>query len=60
MTAILNPAIKHYEWGDIVALPDLLGLPRDNQPWAELWHTSRRAINFKNRQRCRAVKKYHW
>lgn len=37
MTAILNPAIKHYEWGDIVALPDLLGLPRDNQPWAELW-----------------------
>ncbi len=37
MTAILNPAIKHYEWGDFVALPDLLGLPRDEKPWAELW-----------------------
>ena len=37
MSAILIPAIKHYEWGDIAALPDLLGLPRDNKPWAELW-----------------------
>ena len=37
MTAILSPAIKHYEWGDFAALPDLLGLPRDEKPWAELW-----------------------
>lgn len=37
MTAILNPAIKHYEWGDFAALPDLLGLPQDQKPWAELW-----------------------
>ena len=37
MTAILNPAIKHYEWGDFAALPDLLGVPRDQKPWAELW-----------------------
>ncbi len=37
MTAILNPAIKHYEWGDLAALPDLLGVPRDQKPWAELW-----------------------
>jgi mannose-6-phosphate isomerase len=37
MTAILNPAVKHYEWGDFAALPDLLGLPRDQKPWAELW-----------------------
>jgi len=38
MTAILNPAIKHYEWGDFAALPDLLGLPQDQKPWAELWY----------------------
>ena len=37
MTAILSPAIKHYEWGDFAALPDLLGLPQDQKPWAELW-----------------------
>jgi len=37
MTAILNPAIKNYDWGDFTALPDLLGLPRDAKPWAELW-----------------------
>ena len=37
MNAILKPAIKHYEWGDLAALPDLLGVPRDQKPWAELW-----------------------
>ena len=37
MTALLNPAVKNYEWGDYAALPDLLGAPRDNKPWAELW-----------------------
>ncbi len=40
MTAILFPAIKHYEWGDFAALPDLLGLSRDEKPWAELWFGS--------------------
>ncbi|MCX6536526.1 MAG: mannose-6-phosphate isomerase, class I [Actinobacteria bacterium] len=42
MTAILSPAIKHYEWGDFAALPDLLGLPRDEKPWAELWYGTHR------------------
>jgi len=37
MTALLNPVVKNYEWGDCAALPDLLGAPRDNKPWAELW-----------------------
>ena len=37
MTAILKPAIKHYEWGDLAVLPDLLGAARNQKPWAELW-----------------------
>ncbi len=37
MTALLSPAIKNYDWGDITALPDFTGQPRDAKPWAELW-----------------------
>ena len=37
MTTFLLPALKNYEWGDITALPDFTGQPRDAKPWAELW-----------------------
>ena len=29
--------IQHYEWGDPAFIPDLMGVERDGQPWAELW-----------------------
>jgi len=28
---------QHYEWGDPLAIPDLLGLEPDGRPFAELW-----------------------
>jgi mannose-6-phosphate isomerase len=28
---------QHYAWGDPTAIPDLLDLPPDGQPWAEWW-----------------------
>ncbi|MDR1866875.1 MAG: mannose-6-phosphate isomerase, class I [Treponema sp.] len=31
-----NP-VKHYPWGSIKWLPELLGHEPDGQPWAELW-----------------------
>ncbi|MGA1366569.1 MAG: mannose-6-phosphate isomerase, class I [Ilumatobacteraceae bacterium] len=34
----LSPALKNYDWGDIIALPDFIGQPRDAKPWAELWY----------------------
>ena len=37
MTTLLSPALKNYDWGDITALPDFTGQPRDAKPWAELW-----------------------
>lgn len=37
MPVNISPALKNYEWGDIVALPDFTGQPRDAKPWAELW-----------------------
>lgn len=30
-------AIQHYDWGDTLALPQLLQLPADGKPWAEMW-----------------------
>lgn len=33
----LDPAVRHYEWGSRTAIPDLLGLPASDRPWAELW-----------------------
>jgi len=29
--------VQHYAWGDPVSIPELLGVPADGQPWAELW-----------------------
>ncbi len=37
MPTRLAPALKNYDWGDITALPDFTGQPRDVKPWAELW-----------------------
>ena len=28
---------RHYDWGSRTAIPDLLGLPASDRPWAELW-----------------------
>jgi mannose-6-phosphate isomerase len=30
-------AVQHYDWGDLHAIPDLLGRPADGRPWAEYW-----------------------
>jgi mannose-6-phosphate isomerase len=29
--------IQHYAWGDGATIPNLLGRPAEDQPWAELW-----------------------
>lgn len=29
--------VQHYDWGDVDAIPDLLGVAADGRPWAELW-----------------------
>lgn len=39
----LTGQVQHYAWGSPSAIPELLGVPEDGQPWAELWlgaHTS--------------------
>ena len=39
--------VQHYAWGSTTAIPDLLGVPADGRPWAELWigaHPSAPAI----------------
>lgn len=39
----LTGRAQHYAWGSTSAIPALLGIPEDGQPWAELWlgaHTS--------------------
>jgi mannose-6-phosphate isomerase len=33
----VSGVVKHYEWGDLSFIPDLLGVEPDGQPWAELW-----------------------
>lgn len=33
----LRPVVKHYDWGSVDVLPDMLGCERDGAPWAELW-----------------------
>lgn len=33
----LVPQVQHYAWGSESALPELLGVEADGQPWAELW-----------------------
>ena len=33
----ITGVVQHYDWGDVAAIPDLLSVPSDGQPWAELW-----------------------
>lgn len=33
----ITGVVQHYDWGDLAAIPELLGVPGDGQPWAELW-----------------------
>lgn len=33
----LNGVIQHYDWGDLTAIPELLGTVPDGRPTAELW-----------------------
>jgi len=34
----LNPSIQHYAWGGKEFIPRWLGIPRDEQPYAEAWY----------------------
>jgi mannose-6-phosphate isomerase len=33
----VNGVVQHYPWGDLDAIPELLGVKPDGRPWAELW-----------------------
>ncbi len=33
----LIPGVQRYHWGSVDALPSLLGVEPDGEPWAELW-----------------------
>ena len=33
----LSGVVQRYAWGSPTAIPDLLGVPADGDPWAELW-----------------------
>ncbi len=37
MPRLIAGVVRHYDWGDENILPDMLGVPRDGRPWAELW-----------------------
>ena len=34
---LIEGVVRHYDWGSLTAIPDLLGRPGDGEPWAELW-----------------------
>lgn len=34
---VIQGVVQHYSWGDSRAIPELLGVPSDGHPWAELW-----------------------
>ena len=34
---LIEGAVRHYDWGSLTAIPDLLGRPATGEPWAELW-----------------------
>ncbi|GAA2238273.1 mannose-6-phosphate isomerase, class I [Rarobacter faecitabidus] len=33
----LQGRIQHYDWGSLSAIPELVHLPQDGKPWAEIW-----------------------
>ncbi|MDG1410168.1 MAG: mannose-6-phosphate isomerase, class I [Acidimicrobiales bacterium] len=34
---LLEGVIRHYDWGSVDSIPELLGVPATGEPWAELW-----------------------
>ena len=34
---LIEGAVRHYDWGSLTAIPELLGRPSTGEPWAELW-----------------------
>ena len=34
---LVHGVVQHYAWGDTEAIPAVLGVAPDGQPWAELW-----------------------
>lgn len=34
---LVSGIAQHYDWGDPTAIPHILGVPADGQPWAEWW-----------------------
>lgn len=34
---LLDGPVRDYDWGSVVAIPELLGRPPTGRPWAELW-----------------------
>jgi len=34
---VVRGVVQHYAWGDVDAIPDLLGVEPDGRPWAEWW-----------------------
>lgn len=37
MVYLLDNPIRHYAWGSVSAIPELLGMPATGEPHAELW-----------------------
>ena len=37
MVEQLRGVIRDYDWGSTSSIPDLLGVPADGRPWAEMW-----------------------
>ena len=37
MPETLEGVVRHYDWGSLSDIPNLLGRPADGRPWAELW-----------------------
>ncbi|MCY4422642.1 MAG: mannose-6-phosphate isomerase, class I [Acidimicrobiaceae bacterium] len=34
---LIEGVVRHYDWGSLTAIPELLGRPATGEPWAELW-----------------------
>lgn len=34
---VIRGVVQHYAWGDLEAIPRLVGTPPDGRPWAEVW-----------------------
>ena len=34
---LIEGVVRHYDWGSLTAIPELLGRPATGEPWAEFW-----------------------